>query len=541
MGKPEISSSGQIITAAQMRAVEHEAMRGGGITGRDLMETAGRAVVAALLAQWSDLAARAGRAWVLCGPGNNGGDGFVIARCLAEAGWRVDVAFLGSVDRLPRDARANHDRWAAMGAVSGLEGVDLGGADVIVDALFGIGLTRPLPEIAQQALRRADGPRDAQPHCAQPHCAQPRARVVAVDIPSGLCADSGRALGGVAVRADLTVAFHRAKPGHVLADGPGHCGTLAVVDIGIRGDGAGVPLIGAPARAVIDKADPMGQGLHKYDHGHALVVSGPMGRSGAARLAARAALRIGAGLVTVASPGSAMLENACQLTAIMLRRCDGADGLATMLAGDPRLGALCLGPGLGSALGPGQGTRDLVAVALRDGRRAVVLDADALSCFSERPETLFAMTHAQTVLTPHGGEFARLFPDLAARLVGIPDKGPAYSRIEAAGQAAARAGCVVILKGQDSVIAAPDGRVAVHAALGDRAVPWLATAGAGDVLAGMITGLMARHSDPWVASTAAVWLHVEAARAIGPGLIAEDIPDALPRLLRDQIIGQACP
>lgn len=509
-----------LLTGAQMRAVEHEAMRSGGVSGLTLMEAAGRAVVAAVFAQWPDLAASPRRAAVLCGPGNNGGDGFVIARLLSDWGWQVEVALLGVSESLPADARAQHDRWAAIGSVVPLEGFDPRDADLVVDALWGTGLTRPLPDVVRRILGLD----------SEGAVAARRPRIVAVDIPSGICADSGRAVGDVAVRADLTVAFHRAKRGHVLAQGPAHGGALVVADIGLRTAGCGVALVGPPALSVIDKADPAGQGLHKYDHGHALVLSGPMGRSGAARLAARAALRIGAGLVTVAAPGSAMMENACHLTAIMLARCDHAAALAEMLARDARLGALCLGPGLGL----GEGTRDLVAAALKADGRAVVLDADALSSFADDPGALFALSHAQTVLTPHGGEFARLFPDLAARMTGPVATGPAYSRIDATRDAAVRAGSVVILKGPDSVIAAPDGRVAVHAAVGDRAVPWLATAGAGDVLAGMITGLMARGHDPWLASTAAVWLHVEAARLIGPGLIAEDLPDALPRVLRDR-------
>lgn len=507
----------QLVTAAQMRALEQEAFGGGGLTGADLMEAAGRAVAAAVLAHWPDLARTPKRAVVYCGPGNNGGDGFVVARHLAGWGWRVDVAYLGSVARMPPDARRNHELWAAQGPIRALDQVDPGAADLIVDALFGIGLARPLPQIVAQTL------------CQAARMTGPRPRIVAVDVPSGLCADSGRVLGGMAVRADLTVSFHRAKLGHVLADGPAHCGALVVADIGLRGDGGGVALVAPPSPAVIDKAHPTGQGLHKYDHGHALILSGPMGRSGAARLAARAALRVGAGLVTVAAPGSAMLENACQLTAIMLRRVGSATELASMLAQDPRLNAICLGPGLGV----GSGTRDLVAAALAQPARAVVLDADALSGFADAPQDLFDLTHANTVLTPHGGEFARLFPDLAAMLAGQPAQGPAVSRVDAARAAAARAGCIVLLKGADTVLAAPDGRVAVHAAIGPRAVPWLATAGAGDVLAGLITGLMARGRDAFTACTAAIWLHVEAARIIGPGLIAEDIPEALPRVLRD--------
>jgi hydroxyethylthiazole kinase-like uncharacterized protein yjeF len=271
------------------------------------------------------------------------------------------------------------------------------------------------------------------------------------------------------------------------------------------------------------------RGGHKYDHGYAVILSGGMGRSGAARLAARAALRVGAGLVTVGAPGAAMLENACQLTAIMLRRCDGAAGLAALLE-DRRITAVCLGPGLGAT--PETAAMGQAALA---GGRAVVLDADGLSAFAPAPARLFAAcaeAAGPVVLTPHDGEFARLFPDLAARLSEPAVAGPAFSRVDAARAAAVRAGAVVLLKGPDTVIAAPDGACAVHAAHRARAAPWLATAGAGDVLGGLIAGLMARGLAPMAAAEAAAWLHVEAARAVGPGLIAEDLPEALPGVLR---------
>lgn len=267
---------------------------------------------------------------------------------------------------------------------------------------------------------------------------------------------------------------------------------------------------------------------HKYSHGHALILSGPMGRSGAARLAARAALRVGAGLVTVAAPGSAMMECAMHLTAIMLRKCNGAEGLQGLLE-DKRLNALCLGPGLGV----GQETRDLVEVALADPARGVVLDADALTSFADEPDALFALLHPKVVLTPHMGEFARLFPDIAEALKAPATTGPAYSKVDAVRAAAARAGCVVLLKGADTVIANASGKCAINAAVYDRAAPWLATAGSGDVLAGLITGLLARGQPPITAAETAAWLHVEAARAFGPGLIAEDLPEMLPRVFRD--------
>ncbi len=521
------ATGGPLLTAAQMRAAEAALIETGRATGHDLMERAARGVVAAICDTWPDLAHAPHRAVVLCGPGNNGGDGYAVARLLADRGWSVAVHALGDGARLPPDAAAQRALWAAQGPVAPLDVATasaVAGADLVVDAIFGTGLSRgfALPPGLAAALSAARAP-----------------RVVAVDIPSGLDADSGRMLAvpggqGAPIRADLTVTFHAPKLGHVLAEGPGMCGHLVVVDIGL-GVGPDDPKLArqidlradARARAALAK----GGGGHKYRHGHALVLSGPMGRSGAARLAARGALRVGAGVVTVAAPDSAMLENACQLTAIMLRRCDGAADLAALLA-DHRINAACLGPGMGL----GQGAVALVGVALAQARPlGLVLDADALSGFAGDPAALFAMTRAAgaVVLTPHDGEFARLFPDLAERLAAPAPTGPAFSRLDAVRAAAARAGCVVLLKGPDTVIAAPDGRAAVHVAAYGRAAPWLATAGAGDVLAGLITGLLARGFAALEAAKAAAWLHVEAARQFGPGLTAEDLTESLPRVLRD--------
>ncbi|WP_428925349.1 NAD(P)H-hydrate dehydratase [Marinibacterium sp. SX1] len=505
-----------LLTAGQMRAAEQAAITSGAVTGLALMERAGQGVVTAILDQWPELAGTSGqRALILCGPGNNGGDGFVVARLLAAQGWQIDLRLFGDPARLPGDARANHDRWSGdVRPWRAEEAPDLSGYALVVDALFGTGLTRGLPDgagFARTLAWRDDG--------------SSRPRVVAIDMPSGLCSDSGRVLGDAALRADLAVTFHTAKPGHVLADGPAHCGRVHVVDIGLPVAAAeeGVAgLITGPG--ALDK----GGTAHKYSHGHALVLSGGAGRSGAARLAARGALRIGAGLVTLGVPGSAQMEVACQVTALMLRRVNDGPGLVDVLA-DGRLSALCIGPGLGLDRAP-----ELVAAALGGAveTRPMVLDADALTAFGDRPDTLFEMVHPGCVLTPHGGEFARLFPDLAARLAEPSATGPAFSRIDAARLAAGRAGAVVLLKGPDTVIAAPDGRCAVQSAAYDRQAPWLATAGAGDVLAGFITGLLARGFDPFDAACAGAWLHVETARRFGPGLIAEDLPDLLPDVLR---------
>ncbi len=497
----------ELLTAAQMRAVEAAEIEAGRVTGLELMERAGNGVVSAVLAHWPDLADAPGRATVLCGPGNNGGDGFVIARLLNDLGWEVAVFALGDPESLPPDALTNYRRWTERGRVAPLAAAlaaDPG--ELLVDALFGTGLTRPLDGTPREltALRA-------------PRC-------VAVDIPSGLCADSGRVLGAT-LRADLTVAFHAAKLGHHLAAGPAECGALAVADIGLpQGSVEGAVTLCPPPRAA-DLAKC--RDAHKYGHGHALVLTGGAGHTGAARLSARAALRVGAGAVTLGVPGAAQMEVACQITALMLARVDDAEGLGETLR-DRRIAALCLGPGLGL-----ERARALVPEALRgETMPRVVLDADALTAHAEVPKEFFEMLHEGCVLTPHWGEFARLFPDLAKRLTAPATAGPAASKVDVVRAAADRAGCAVLLKGPDTVIAAPGGRCRVHSASYDRAAPWLATAGAGDVLAGLITGLMARGMAPLDAAATASWLHVEAARRVGPGLIAEDLSEALPEVLR---------
>lgn len=260
---------------------------------------------------------------------------------------------------------------------------------------------------------------------------------------------------------------------------------------------------------------------HKYRHGHALVLAGGPGKGGAARLAARAALRVGAGLVTLLAPKSALAENAAQLSAVMLECLPDAFTLRGLLQ-DPRHTALCLGPGLGRAR-----ATEMAPAALW-GKRPTVLDADALSAFEDDPQLLFNHLHDQAVLTPHAGEFARLFPDLARAIAE-----GALTRHEATRHAADRAGCTVLLKGPETVIASASGAAARHDATGAQACPWLATAGAGDVLAGLICGLMARGLPPFEAACTGTWLHAAAARRFGPGLIAEDLPEQLPGVFRD--------
>ena len=555
-----------ILTAAQMRAIEQEAIASGRATGLELMERAGRGVVEAVFEEWPELRATSHRAVVLCGPGNNGGDGFVVARLLKEWGWEVEVFLYGDPEKLPPDARVNHERWLEMGRCQAWDALDAERkqAALFVDAVFGTGITRPLPESVARELVKATLHDKL------------RTRVVAVDMPSGLCADSGKILGDVAGFCDLTVTFHAAKLGHVLGRACLHVGRLVTKDIGLTQDDdeARVRLVDRD-RLSGDCLPHVGKWVfdHKYSHGHAMILSGGPGQGGAARLAARGALRIGAGLVKVGVSHDALAENAAHLTAVMLAEIGDADALIRILE-DSRITALCLGPGLGTgareaglvaaALGAlaappppsppheGEGGRegpasradeDSTALpsplvgegegggAPRDRRRGVVLDADALTILARAPE-LFAALHDRCVLTPHAGEFARLFPDIAAKLAAPATTGPAYSKVDATRAAAARAGCVVLFKGPDTVIAAPDGRCSLHSAHYDRAAPWLATAGSGDVLAGFIAGLLARSFDPMQAAETAAWLHAECALSFGPGLIAEDLPEELPKVFR---------
>jgi ADP-dependent NAD(P)H-hydrate dehydratase / NAD(P)H-hydrate epimerase len=527
-----------LLTAAQTRAAERAAIEAGRTTGTELMERAGAGVVEQVFALWPDFAGAPGRALVLCGPGNNGGDGFVVARLLSARGWTVELFLYGDTGKLPEDAAAACARWQEIGRVGLLTPFNVsrrGRPDLIVDAVFGAGLSRPLPAPVGAVLRPG----------ALPWEGSDKIRRVAVDAPSGLDLDTGGVPapeGGDAaapVSADLTVTFHRPKPGHYLGQGPDLCGRLAVVDIGLDDSNANEPAESPDARRLrlVDRGTRSGGwpmnligkqrgGGHKFDHGHALVFCGGVGRGGAGRLAARAALRAGAGLVTLVCPPAALQENACRLDAVMLRAL-GAEAPFDKVA-DDRVSGFCLGPGMGTAAR----TRALVEAALArpvpEGGRlpVVVLDADALSVFADAPEALFAQTHARTVLTPHPGEFARLFPDLAKTL------SQGGSKVDATRAAAERAGCIVLLKGADTVIAAPGGRASLHAAAYDRAAPWLATAGAGDVLAGMITGLAcsAGSAELFEMVEAAVFLHVEAALEVGPGLIAEDLSEALPRV-----------
>jgi ADP-dependent NAD(P)H-hydrate dehydratase / NAD(P)H-hydrate epimerase len=485
--------SGDILTTAQMGKADAFAVAHG-VPSLTLMENAGRGVADAIVARFKPCAVT-----VLCGPGNNGGDGFVVARLLDEEGFTVRVAH--DADH-KGDAKEMSARWK--GARLALTPEALDGAKLVVDGLFGAGLSRPLEgAYAQMVEALNDLP------------------VVAIDVPSGLSGDTGEPLGGVVVKAVLTITFFRKKPGHLLLPGRALCGETVVADIGIPDEAASTNLH-ENTPALWHFPWPQLDG-HKYSKGHCVVVSGGAAHTGAARLAARAALRVGAGLVSVASPPDAVAVNAVHLTAIMLKPFDGAAGLIELLT-DKRLNAVVIGPGLGVS---GE-TRALVDAALKSGagasaeagatKKGVVLDADALTSFQGDPEALFNRLHDRCVLTPHAGEFERLFP-------GLLDE--AASKMEATRAAAVRAGCVVLLKGADTVIAHPDGKAAINA----NAPPTLATAGAGDVLAGLIAGLLAQHLTAFDAAACGAWLHGDAAARFGPGLIAEDLPEMLPAAL----------
>jgi hydroxyethylthiazole kinase-like uncharacterized protein yjeF len=488
----------EVLTNAEMAEADRLAISGG-MAGIALMESAARAVADAVIAGYpSGL-----RVTVVAGPGNNGGDGFVAARLLAEQGYRVTVMLVGDAAQLKGDAALAAKNWP--GGVTGDPGF-LATADVLIDALFGAGLDRPVegtPRAVIETLNALKKP------------------IVAVDLPSGINGTSG-AVMGVAVDATATVTFFRKKPAHLLLPGRLHCGAISVADIGIPG--AALERIGPRTFENIPELwrqnfpVPRHDG-QKYDRGHAVVVSGPSWSTGAARLAARGALRAGAGLVTIASPREALAVNAAQSLAVMVRPVDGAAELAEFLS-DKRLNAVALGPGLGV----NETTCQLVLAALA-GERAVVLDADAITSFAKAPrrlaEALQARGDKPTLLTPHDGEFSGYFGVLDERTkVG--------SKLDKTRLAAKLVGATVLLKGSDTVVASADGRACIAA----NAPAYLATAGAGDVLTGIAAGLLAQGMPGFEASAAAAWLHGEAANAFGPGLISEDLPELLPGVYR---------
>jgi hydroxyethylthiazole kinase-like uncharacterized protein yjeF len=487
----------ELLTNAEMGEADRRTIAGG-VPGIELMERAGAAVAHNVLLRHPPKS----RIVIVAGSGNNGGDGFVAARVLAERGYTVEVLRLNSGE-LRGDAAVAAQRWSGTTIAATPE--RLGGANAIIDALFGAGLDRAVEGNARAMI-------EAMNAAACP--------IHAVDLPSGINGSTG-AVMGAAVRATETITFFREKPGHLLLPGRLHCGRISVADIGIP---AGVlkqirpaTFRNAPALWRAQFPVPRLDG-HKYTRGHAVVLSGGIDSTGAARLAARGALRAGAGLVTIASPRGALVVNAVASLAVMVRAVDDAGELSEFLA-DARRNVVVLGPGGGV----GDRMRDHVLAALRAGP-AVVLDADALTSFAGNWAALAAAIEgrqAPVLLTPHEGEFGRLFS-------GLKEAVEAPSKLDRARAAAAATGAVVLLKGGDTVVAAPDGR----AAIAGNASAWLATAGSGDVLAGFCAGLAAQQMPMFEAACAAVWLHGEAGTEAGPGLISEDLPEALPAVYR---------
>jgi len=473
-----------VLSIAEMSAADSAAIAAG-TPGVTLMERAGAAVADAVTERFARRPVV-----VLCGPGNNGGDGYVAARLLKARGWPVVVRRLA--EAASPDAVAVAARWD--GETSALDPAEAWPAGVLfIDAMYGAGLSRPLDGVAAaMALRLAEHPE----------------RVVAVDMPSGLFGDQPAAVGPAAA-AVLTVTFHAKKLAHVLEPARERCGEVVVADIGLE----------APATRLFENSPELWlrrfpwptAASHKHARGRMIVVSGPAWSTGAARLAARAGLRLGAGLVTILSPPDALTVNAAHLEAVMLRAFEADDELEAAAAD---VDVAVIGPAAGVT------ERTLLNVlALARTGAALVIDADAITVFRNDPEELFSVLDRDDVLTPHPGEFERIFPGV---LAASPD------RAAAAREAARRADAVVLLKGADTVVAAPDGRAAVNT----NGSPWLATAGSGDVLAGFIAGLIGQGMDSFEAACAAAWIHAEAADLHGPGLIAEDLPGLAPSILR---------
>ena len=470
-----------------------------GTPGFSLMMSAGQAVAEAAMELVEE-----GPILVVAGRGNNGGDGFVAAAELAARGREVSVILLCERDSLSGDAASAARGWKH--PVLPFNPQAIGKPALIIDALFGAGLNRPVKGDPYDMIAaiNANG-----------------APILSVDLPSGINGTTG-AVMGVAIRATETVTFFRRKPAHLLLPGRMHCGRIRVADIGIDAQVLAEiePRTFENVPSIWHSVFPVPQvDGHKYARGHAVIVSGDMSATGAARMSARGALRAGAGLVTLASPREALAVNAAALTAVMVRPVDTVVEFAELLT-DKRFNACVIGPGAGV----GARTADFVHTALSAERR-LVLDADALTSFADAPDRLFEQVRSlpdpQVVLTPHEGEFPRLFSD-------ISNKHPLRSKLERVRAAADRSGAVVLLKGPDTVVASPDGRAAIAA----NAPPWLATAGSGDVLSGMIAGLLAQGAPVFEAACIGVWMHGEAGTEAGPGLIAEDLTETLPAVFR---------
>ena len=478
-----------LITAEESRQSD-QATIAAGIKGETLMENAGKAVSALITQEYKPV-----NTLVVCGTGNNGGDGFVVARMLKEQNWNVKVAIVGDVQKISGDSKLAKSKWDAAGGESSVFSQDMlrSSCQLVVDAILGTGLSRAIDGDARDVITAISA--SGIP-------------VVAIDIASGINADNGTIMG-VAIRAAHTVTFVRPKPGHVLLPGKAHTGQLSVYDIGIT-----TPKI--TTHFYLNGPDvwknrfpfPNAES-YKYTRGHSVVVGGGMSMTGAARLAAIAALRSGSGLVSIASQPDALPIYAMTMLSVMVKAIENLSQLSTLLE-DKRITSVLIGPGGGVS----EQIREQTLLILKE-KKPCVIDADAISAFAASPKQLFAAIEGPVVLTPHEGEFTRLFP--------VSGTKPQRAR-----EAAKQSGAVIVLKGNDTVIASPDGRVAINA----NAPVWLATAGSGDVLAGIITGLLAQGMPAFEAAACAVWIHGEAANHFGPGLIAEDLAGAMPSVIR---------
>lgn len=478
-----------LLSSEQMAQADQLAIEDG-TAGATLMENAGETVADVIVQHYEKQPTL-----VLCGPGNNGGDGFVIARMLKEYGWDVTVALFGEKDTLKGDAKANADKWT--GDIQPLDTSLLDDTSLIVDALFGVGLARPIEGAVADIVDAIN---------------ESSLAVVAVDIPTGVCSNTGAILG-TALQADTTITFCRQKRGHALVPGKILSGQIMLADIGIEDEHVeqtkpdcfeNQPALWQDDFPFLSPMD------HKYTRGAAIVVGGDTEMTGASRLAAMSALRAGAGHVTIACPGPALEVYASQLTAVMNYPINSMADFQDFIS-DERKDTILLGPGNGVI----EDTKLKVLESLAQKKKCII-DADAISVFRDNPKELFAAIDSPVIMTPHEGEFARLFNV----------EGDKISRTK---QAAKISNAIIVLKGPDTVIASPDGTTVINT----NAPPYLATAGSGDVLAGIITGLVAQEVEPFMAACMGVWIHSECANKAGLGLIAEDLPLYLPEILED--------
>lgn len=485
----------EILSSAQMKTSEQIAKQSG-VDGFSLMKAAGQAVADEILNRFSPMPVL-----VLCGSGNNGGDGFVVASLLKKKRWPVSLACAVSLGELQGEAARASDLWK--GKVLSFEDLALPNGGMIVDSVFGTGLSRPIEGEIAEVLETVQ-----QSSCT----------VIAVDVPSGMNADTGECQG-CTPQADLTVTFFRKKLGHVLMPALDACGEIVVANIGIPDHALEAlgPVITetAPENGWGDWAADKPRNSHKYDYGHVLVLGGRH-MTGAACLVGKSALRAGAGLCTIAAYSEAALVYKSYCPSLIVEPLDELARFKEHLK-DTRRNVVIIGPGAGFENPPAlkKAVFDTLAA---EPKRVCILDADALTVFADDLRTFYKALGPHCILTPHEGEFARLFPDLTG------------SKIERAKAAAARTKSIIVLKGPDTVVAKPDGGCAVNTTGNG----WLATAGAGDVLAGLIAGFVARGlGDLFGAVCAAVWCHGKAGENLGAGLISADLPDQIPLVLKN--------